>query len=67
MVLDDFLTTIIFPLLDLFTMPFTVLDMFVMFDVNGYEVTFLTFLIGLGFVSAFISALVKVSDWRSSK
>lgn len=67
MSLDTFLNTIIYPLFDLFTMPFTVLNMFVMFELDGYEVTFLTFLIGLGFVSAFISALVKVSDWRSSK
>lgn len=67
MSLDTFLNTIIYPLFDLFTMPFTVLDMFVMFELNGYKVTFLTFLIGLGFVSAFISALVKVADWRSGK
>lgn len=65
--MDTFLETIIYPLFDLFTMPFTVLNMFVMFQVNGVKVTFLTFLIGLGFVSAFISALVKVADWRSSK
>lgn len=67
MSLDTFLNTIIYPLFDLFTMPFTVLDMFVMFELNGYKVTFLTFLIALGFVSAFISALVKVADWRSGK
>ncbi len=65
--MDTFLNTIIYPLFDLFTMPFTVLNMFVMFNVNGYDVTFLTFLIGLGVVGAFISVFAKVADWRSSK